>query len=117
MSSARSITAAVAPPRAVFLDFPLGHTAGRRNDPANQMEIMRATLETFEAIDQPGTIVDLSHQWQPDDAWKDSVMRPRLDAANRHSDERVERHASPQYQSAEDARAADPDCPTCVFPG
>ncbi len=117
MSSARSITAAVAPPRAVFLDYPLGHTAGRANDPANQLRIMRDTLQIFESIDRPGSLVDLGYQWQPDDAWKERVMRPDPDRPNNHDDDRVARHATPQYQSEEDARAADPDCPTCVFLG
>lgn len=115
LSSARSITAAVAPPRAVFLDYPLGHTAGRRHDPENQLDIMHQALEGFAAIERPGTIVDLPHRWGPDDDWKNTVMRPG-EGSKGHADDRVERHSTPQYQNEADARAADPACPSCVFP-
>ena len=122
MSSARSITAAVNPPRAVHLDYPLGHTAGKRSDPANQLAIMRDTLAAFEKIAEPGTIIDLNYQWQEDDAWKDSVMRPqpeRVEDTNGqdpgHNDTRTERYDTPQYQTEEDAAIADPDCPSCIF--
>ena len=80
MSSARSITAAVNPPRAVFLDFPLGHTAGRANDKAGQRKIMIDTLSALDSIQAPGTIRDLPYRWQETDDWKDSVMRPNAPA-------------------------------------
>lgn len=118
MSSARSITAAVNPPRAVYLDYPLGHTAGKVSDPANQMQVMRETLAAFEQIDSPGTIVDLPHEWLADDSWKDRVMRPQPKddrVSDGHSDDRVERFDTPQYQTSADAEAADSECPTCVF--
>ena len=117
MSSARSITAAANPPRGVYLDYPLGHTSGKPGDADNQLAIMRDTLKAFGSIDTPGTIVDLPYQWADDDAWKDSVMRPRSSQADDgHEDDRVERFDTPQYQTPEDADAADPDCPTCIFP-
>ena len=118
MSSARSITAAVNPPRAVYLDYPLGHTAGKVDDPDNQMQVMRDTLAAFEQIETPGTIVDLPYEWQADESWKDRVMRPQPKSdrdADAHSDDRVERFGTPQYQTAADAEAADESCPTCVF--
>jgi hypothetical protein len=122
MSSARSITAAVNPPRAVYLDYPLGHTAGKRSEPDNQLEIMRDTLTAFEQVVEPGTIVDLDYQWQADDDWKDSVMRPQQrhsgnnsEPGQGHNDTRTERYDTPQYQNNEDAAVADTDCPSCVF--
>ncbi len=122
MSSAHSITRAVNPARAVYLDFPLGHTAGKPHDAHGQFEIMRHTLAAFEAIDRAGDIVDLPFQWSDDDAWKDRVMQPRQATSadtrardSKHSDDRVERFDTPQYQSAEDAAAADTHCATCVF--
>ena len=42
MTSAWSITAAVWPPRAAFVDHPLGHTTGRAGDPAGQRAIVEA---------------------------------------------------------------------------
>ena len=126
MSSAYSITAAVNPPRAVYLDYPLGHTSGRPLNAVEQLAIMRDTLSAFASIDKPGTIVKLNYQWQADDAWKDRVMRsaPKAqgsrskhsDTARSHADSRVQRFASPQYQTAEDAAAADSECATCIFP-
>lgn len=121
MSSAMSITRAANPPRAVYLDYPLGHTAGRADDSAEQMAIMRDTLRAFETISAPGTMVELPYAWSADDAWKDRVMRPRPrsaedDTSDDHEDDRVERFDTPQYQTQADAAAAaDGDCPTCVF--
>jgi len=117
MSSALSITAAANPPRAVYLDYPLGHTAGKVNDADNQMAIMRATLAAFSQISEPGSIKKLPFRWSDNDDWKDTVMRPSANKASTsdHEDDRTQRNADPQYQSAEDAAAADPNCPSCIF--
>ena len=118
MSSARSITAAVNPPRAVYLDYPLGRTAGKPNDPANQDEVMKSTLDAFASIGTPGTIVDLPYRWLADDAWKDRVMRPQGGSKGgtaEHEDDRIERFDTPQYQSPQDKPADESHCPTCVF--
>ena len=127
MSSARSITAAVNPPRAVYLDYPLGHTSGKPEDAANQMAVMRDTLAAFASIDAPGTIIDLEYEWRADDSWKDRVMRPEPQEASAsrndggssadggHEDDRVERFDTPQYQNEADAQAAQQPCSTCVF--
>lgn len=119
MSSALSITASVNPPRAVYLDFPLGHTAGRAGDVSEQRHIMLDTLRALETIQVPGTIRRLKYRWTEDDAWKDSVMRPRQRGAadkSAHADDRVERWPDPQYQHEADRDLADPHCPSCVFP-
>ena len=120
MSSAYSITAAVSPPRAVYLDFPLGHTAGKPHDTGLQRSILRDTLDALVAIDEPGTIRRLPYRWAEDDAWKDLVMRPSPDGSS--ADDRTERHPDPQYQSEADRIAAQAaferdGCPTCVFLG
>lgn len=116
MSSAYSITAAVKPPRAAFLDFPLGHTAGKPGDAAGNREILRAALGAFATLTQPAGIVRLPFEWCTDDAWKDGVMRPRAKGAG-HADDRVLRHATPQYQCEADRLLAEaaPSCETCVF--
>lgn len=120
MSSARDITAAVHPPRATFLDWPLGHTSGRPHRPELNESILRATLAAFETIDAPGTIVDLGVPWADDDDWKDRVMRPRpAGGETRTVDDRVERWPTPQYQSDDDAAAAaarhgGQDCAVCA---
>ncbi len=117
MSSALSITAAVRPPRAVYLDFPLGHTAGKANDRHTNLAIMNAALDAIEVL-APGEIMTLPFEWDSDDAWKDTVMRPRT--GGRHSDQRIERTDSPQYQTDQDrelaeARLAQGGCATCIF--
>ncbi|NJN52116.1 MAG: hypothetical protein HC809_10440 [Gammaproteobacteria bacterium] len=119
MSSAWSITAAVRPPRSVFLDFPLGHTAGKPNDAPTNIAIMNAALGAFETMTKPESFVTLPFEWAEDDAWKDAVMRPR-DATAGHSDQRVERTATPQYQTDEDrsraeVRLAQGGCASCIF--
>lgn len=118
LSSAWSITRAVNPPRAVFLDFPLGHTAGKRGDAPLQRKIMIDTLSMLDGIQIPGTIRQLPYRWSTDDGWKDSVMRAKSGSGTR--DDRVARHDQPQYQNEADAQAArlalrNGSCPGCVF--
>jgi D-proline reductase (dithiol) PrdB len=67
MTSALDITQAVNPPRAVFVDFPLGHQTGKPHQPDLQRQIVREALGAFETIDRPGTIVELPYVWDPDD--------------------------------------------------
>ncbi len=119
MTSAWSITAAVNPPRAAFLDFPLGHTAGRPDDAAEQTDIMRAALKVFTDA-QRGSITRLPFQWedseQANDEWKAAVMAgDASDEGEESGDDRVERFATPQYQSPDDEQMADASCPTCVW--
>lgn len=120
MSSAYSITRSVNPPRAVYLDFPLGRTAGKANDKPLQRKIMIDTLSALDSIQVPGTIRELPYQWSVDDAWKDLAMRPDPDRSAGHSDNRIERVASAQYQCDADRAAAEVTlseggCSTCVF--
>ena len=118
MSSAWSITSAVNPPRAVYLDFPLGHTAGKPHDSALQRRILRDTLEALAAIDTPGTIRRLPYRWSEDDAWKERVRRPH--DGESIADDRTRRLPDPQYQEDGDRIAAEAalergGCPGCVF--
>lgn len=96
MTSAWSITASAHPPRAVFLDFPLGHTAGRPNQPQEQIAIMQDTLDALWATEQPGTIRPLPYTWG--ESWKDAARAP--------VDHRTPRHDTPQYQTTRDREAA-----------
>lgn len=113
MSSALSITRGANPPRAVYLDYPLGHTAGKANDRVNQRRVMLDTLNALESIQQPGTIRTLPYRWASDDSWKDGVMRADPDGAM--NDSRVERFDTPQYQHPDDQPPAASECATCVF--
>lgn len=91
MASALDVIRAVNPPRTAFLDFPLGHTTGKPNDPELQRKILLQALESFRKITEPGGVVTLDFRWSDSDDWKKNVIlerKPRLD--------------TPQYQTDED---------------
>ena len=120
LTSARDITEAVNPPRAVFLDFPLGHTAGRAGEPSLNRAIVCAALDALQQ-DVPGTITDLPSHWEATDDWKDGVMRVEVSESGEKStvDDRGTRHDTPQYQLESDAEAAAAshlgrDCTVCA---
>jgi hypothetical protein len=123
LTSAWSITRAVNPPRAAFVDFPLGHTAGKPDDKPLQRKIMIDTLSALDSIMVPGEIRTLPYQWSADHSWKDRVMRPQPpsddddEVAAHGADDRLERTDEPQYQQAADRRAVaiSDGCPGCVF--
>jgi hypothetical protein len=107
MSSALDITRSVNPPRAAFLDFPLGHTTGKPNEPGLQRAIVAAALEAFASLREPGSVKMLPFRWSEEEEWKRTAFaggddrRPRLDA--------------PQYQTEEDRRRAEnsESCTVC----
>ncbi len=70
IGSARDIMAAVKAPRAVFVNFPLGHNTGKPFDRELQMSILKDALSALTTIEQPGTIVDLPYRWSEDDSWE-----------------------------------------------
>lgn len=70
IGSARDIMVAVKAPRAVFVNFPLGHNTGKPFDRELQMSILKDALSALATIKQPGTIVDLPYQWSEDDSWE-----------------------------------------------
>jgi hypothetical protein len=77
MTSAYDITQAVNPPRAVFVNYPLGHQTGKANDAENQRAIISDALRAFETIDKPGTIVELSYVWDANDRrWEETDYTP-----------------------------------------
>jgi hypothetical protein len=77
MSVGRDITAQVRPPRAVFLDYPMGNEIGRPHDVAEQRRIVRAAFDALPRMKEPGTIVDLGMKLEgasPDGRpWQDWV--------------------------------------------
>ena len=96
MTSSWAITASANPPRAAFLDYPLGHTAGRPNDLDEQIDIATRALGLIETASAPGLIEPLPHQWPS--AWKAK--------ARELSDKRTERFDTPQYERPGDEAAA-----------
>lgn len=51
------------PPRAAFLDFPLGHPFGRPGDRPRQLAILREALRLLETGTGPGTLAQLPFAW------------------------------------------------------
>ena len=99
LTSALDITKSVNPPRAVFLDFPLGHTTGKVNNSDLQFEILCQTMEAFTTISASGSIKMLNFQWASDDLWKQEVEK--------EGEDRTERYDTPQYQKEEDRQMAE----------
>jgi hypothetical protein len=63
VSTGRDLTAQVKPPRAVFVNHPMGNPFGRPGDAATQTAILRAALERLEACAEPGELIDLPYDW------------------------------------------------------
>ena len=94
MTSALDITRAVNPPRAAFLDYPLGHTTGKPHDPELQREILLEALEAFTLFETPGSVKMLPFRWDENEDWKKQERTK--------DDDRMQRTNTPQYQSEED---------------
>ncbi len=109
MTSALDITRAVNPPRAAFLDYPLGHTTGKPNEPELQREILVQALDAFNSMTTSGSIKVLPFHWSKEDDWKHTAMMD--------GDTRTPRHDTPQYQNEEDRRRVEENnpeaCPVC----
>lgn len=56
----REITERVSPPRALFVDFPLGYPLGIPNDPATQREILLAAFRLLAEAVPPAIIRDFA---------------------------------------------------------
>ena len=101
MTSALDITQAVNPPRAVFLNFPLGHQTGRPHQPVLQHQIVRDAMHAFEAIRRPGSIIHLPYVWDANDrSWEETDYtdgflpeRPPKEDADKDEAERRARFA------------------------
>lgn len=94
MTSALDITRAVNPPRAAFLDYPLGHTTGKPHQPALQREVLLEALAGFDDLTIPGSVKMLPFKWSADSSWQET--------AQRGPDDRRPRYDTPQYQNRED---------------
>ncbi len=88
------------PPRAQFLNFPLGFEAGPFQDEAAQLDVMRQGLTGFESFSEPG-IKTLPQSW--DAGWARVNNRERN---ARSDDQRSPRNTEPQYQTEEDRQLA-----------
>jgi hypothetical protein len=74
-SLALDITMLVKPPRAVFVNYPLGNPCGKPFDKINQREIVVSALRCLEASTVPGRILQLPFRWRendPLDMWEET---------------------------------------------
>ena len=99
MASALDIIKSVNPPRATFLDYPLGHTTGKPHEPELQREILRQALDALTSLTVPGVVKTLPFRWSEDEIWKET--------AQRGPDDRLPRYDTPQYQYEADRRQAE----------
>ncbi len=115
LTSAMSITERVMPPRSLFVDAPLGHTAGPKHEPDTGRGIVEMALGLVELGLPSGSIVDSGYRW-PNDTWRADPLswsRKREDAgggiaaATGSADTRTERSDAPQYQTEADRQAAE----------
>ncbi len=83
MSSALDITSLVKPPRAVFVNFPLGHQCGKPDDPAGQRAILREALRLLETATEGGILLQVPLHWREDDpadSWERGAERELAEA-------------------------------------
>jgi hypothetical protein len=88
LTSAVDITERIRPPRAAFLNFPLGYPVGRPNQPEEQLRILREVLTLAETATEPGRIVELTDRW-PEPDWEAETIREYQDEAHIVLDTRV----------------------------
>ena len=100
MGSALDILEAGRPPRATFIDYPLGHPVGRPFDSVDQLAIVREGLRGFETMLPATRIQTLAHCWDADSRWQHETESADV------SDTRQPRDESPQFQFGEDRLAA-----------
>ncbi|MDP6874057.1 MAG: hypothetical protein QF521_11045 [Alphaproteobacteria bacterium] len=89
------------PPRAVFMDFPLGHGGGPLFAAEQQLAIAREAMGVLESLSEPGQIVNLSQAWPDGDAWKSGASDESAD------DVRSPRDLTPRYQLEADRLLAE----------
>ena len=92
IASALDIIEAGRAPRTVFVDYPLGHTAGRPFDPADQKRIVISALDALASITTAGQIITLPAQWSEDNTWRAEAVDPG------QGDSRQPRDTTPRYQ-------------------
>ena len=100
LGSALDIFSAGRPPRATFVDYPLGHSAGKAFDRDDQYAIVRAAMLGFTTMTQPGEIAWLPNRWSEFDDWK------QQDASPARGDSRQPRDETPRFQLPADRDAA-----------
>jgi hypothetical protein len=104
LGSALDILEAGRPPRAQFLNFPLGFEAGPYQDKTLQLSILREALKGFESFTSP-KVKTLPFSWEQ--GWR--LVNDRENASGKAvgDDQRSARDDQPQYQTEEDRLIAE----------
>ena len=65
----------VVPPRAVYVDHPVGRTFGPPHDRARNESVLTMAIAELAHFDRPGEIRDPGFRWSPDGdrGWEDEV--------------------------------------------
>ncbi|MFN2426197.1 MAG: hypothetical protein ABR587_07090 [Candidatus Binatia bacterium] len=66
MTVGRDITENLRPPRAVFVDYPMGNEIGTPGNVDEQRRIVRGAFAALARMPTPGTIVDLGFRLEAD---------------------------------------------------
>ena len=101
LGSALDILESGRPPRARFLDYPLGFESGRPFDPENQLAVVSAGHAGLDTMDSPG-IEAFDFTW--DEGWR-MIEERNKDLTKQ--DLRSSRDTSPQYQTERDRELAE----------
>lgn len=101
LGSAHDIFTSGRPPRATFVDYPLGHSSGKPFDAADQLDIVRSALMGLETMKEPGELRILPNRWDDSGEWKKEAGRTR------GADTRRPRDETPQYQYPADRDAVE----------
>jgi hypothetical protein len=76
IGTAHDIMSKVTPPRAVFVDHPVGRTFGPAHDRARNEAVLARALEELPKFTRSGEIRDPGFQWSIDGsrAWEDELL-------------------------------------------
>jgi D-proline reductase (dithiol) PrdB len=66
LSTVWDITSAIKPPRACFLDFPIGCPAGKPAEPDLQRDVLKAALTQAPKFSNDWSIYEMPFQWSED---------------------------------------------------
>jgi hypothetical protein len=80
VGTALDIMSKVTPPRAVFVDHPVGRTFGPPHDRLRNETVLRAALNELSKFSGPNEIRDIHCQWQHDGsrAWEAELRAEML---------------------------------------
>ena len=99
LGSALDILKAGRPPRAKFVNYPLGFESGRFRDRQNQFDVVAEALKGFDQMTSPG-VDPLSFEWPLGWDMVNEREKGKLD-------HRSLRTTTPQYQTVEDRLMAE----------